>query len=164
MVRWKYVWPTSWCTRQTPRVNQPPLEHTTTHNTTTKNSIKHCHHRPPKPPASNGFNFTGECDHHMCIAIDHDYRNTAMYFILTTLTFPFLFNCYSMCSGSACSLTKGEFLKLYLVMFLCHCIKTMCTNPSYPAIPYLVMLLENSSCFGLILDGGGRHCQNVFLM
>jgi hypothetical protein len=39
----------------------------------------------------------------------------------------------------------------------------MQTNPSYPAIPYLAMSPENSSCFGLILDrGGGRHCHNVF--
>ena len=29
-----------------------------------------------------------------------------------------------MCSGSARSLPKGEFLKMYLVIFLCRCIKT----------------------------------------
>ena len=68
-----------------------------------------------------------------------------------------------MCSSSARSLTKGKFLKVYLVMFLCRCIKTMRTNPSYPAIPYLGMSPENSSCFGLISDGGGkRHCHDVF--
>ena len=62
------------------------------------------------------------------------------------------------------SLTKGEFLKVYLVMFLCHCIETTRTNPSYPAIPYLTMSPEkNSSRFGLILDRGGRrHCHDVF--
>ena len=68
-----------------------------------------------------------------------------------------------MCSGSARLLTKGEFLKIYLVPFLCHCIETACTNPSYPALPYLGMLPKYSSFFGLILDrGGGRHCHNVF--
>ncbi len=39
----------------------------------------------------------------------------------------------------------------------------MRTNPSYPGIPYLAMSPENSSCFGLISDGGGRrHYHNVF--
>jgi hypothetical protein len=28
-------------------------------------------------------------------AIDHDHRNTAMYFLLTTLTFPYFFYYYS---------------------------------------------------------------------
>jgi hypothetical protein len=46
--------------RRTPK-NQLPLAHTTIHNTHTKN-IKHRHHGPPKPPASSGSNFTGECD------------------------------------------------------------------------------------------------------
>jgi hypothetical protein len=68
-----------------------------------------------------------------------------------------------MFSGSARSLTKGDFLKAYLVMFLCRCIQTTCTNPSYPVLPYLAMSPENSSCFGLVLDrGGGRHCHDVF--
>jgi hypothetical protein len=68
-----------------------------------------------------------------------------------------------MCSSLARSLTNGEFLKIYLVIFLRGCIKTTCTNPIYPAIPYLEMSPDNSSCFGLILDrGGGRHCHNVF--
>jgi hypothetical protein len=37
-------------------------------------------------------------------------------------------------------------------------------NPSYPAISYLAMSPVNSSCFGLILDGGGGgcHCHKVF--
>ena len=60
-----------------------------------------------------------------------------------------------MCSGSARSLTKGEFLKIYLVIFVCRCIETRRTNPIYPAIPYLLMSPENSSCFGLLSDRGG---------
>ncbi len=68
-----------------------------------------------------------------------------------------------MCSSSEPSLTKGEFLKLYLVICLCRCIETTRTTPIYPAIPYLVMSPENSSCFGLLLDRGrGRHCHDVF--
>jgi hypothetical protein len=48
-------------------------------------------------------------------------------------------------------------------MFLCRCIETMHTNPSYPGIPYLTMLPENSSCFGLLFDRGWRcHCHDVF--
>jgi hypothetical protein len=95
-------------------------------------------------------------------AIDHDHPNTGMYYLLTTLTFLYLFNCYSMFSSSARSLTKGEFLKVYLVMFLCCCIKTICTNPSHLVIPYLAMSLENSSCFGLILDRGGASLSRCF--
>ena len=95
-------------------------------------------------------------------AIDHDHPNTGMYYLLTTLTFLYLFNCYSMFSSSARSLTKGEFLKVYLVMFLCRCIQTMCTNPIYPAMPYLAMSPENSSCFGLILDRGGGAIVTIF--
>jgi hypothetical protein len=40
----------------------------------------------------------------------------------------------------------------------------MHTNPSYPAISYLVMLPENSPYFGLIFGqgGAGHHCHDVF--
>ncbi len=69
-----------------------------------------------------------------------------------------------MCNGSARSLTKGKFLKVILVMFLCRCIETTRTNPGYPAIPYLGMSPENSPRFSLISDGGGkRHCHDVFV-
>jgi hypothetical protein len=68
-----------------------------------------------------------------------------------------------MCSGSVHLLTKGEFLKIYHVLFLCHCIKTTRANPSYSVLPYLALLPRYSSCFSLILDrGGGHHCHNVF--
>ncbi len=79
------------------------------------------------------------------------------------LLFLYLFYYYSMCSGSVRSLTKGEFLKIYLVLFLCRCIETMRTNPIYPALPYFSISPKYSSCFCLILDrgGGGRHCHNV---
>jgi hypothetical protein len=87
-------------------------------------------------------------------AIDHN-PNTAMYFLMLTLTF--------MYSSSARLLTKGEFLKIYLVLFLCRCIETTCIKTSYLLISYLVMSPKYSSCFGLILDrGGGCHCHNVF--
>ncbi len=79
------------------------------------------------------------------------------------LLFLYLFYYYSMCSSSACSLAKGEFLKINLVLSLCCCIKISHTNPSYPALSYLAMSPEYSSCFGLILDrGGGCHCHDVF--
>jgi hypothetical protein len=47
--------------------NQPLLEHTTTKTHThtthkTKNNTQHHHHGPPQLPASNGSNFTGECN------------------------------------------------------------------------------------------------------
>ncbi len=41
--------------------NQPPLAHTTTHNTQQKHKTPSPW--PPKLPASSGSNFTGECDH-----------------------------------------------------------------------------------------------------
>ena len=95
-------------------------------------------------------------------AIDHNHHNTAMYFS-STMTLTFLLSYYySMCSSSACSLNKGEFLKSISCFLLCHCIETMRTNPSYPGIPYLAMLRENSSCLGLISERGGvRHCHDV---
>jgi hypothetical protein len=67
-----------------------------------------------------------------------------------------------MCSGSALLLTKGEFLKIYLVLFLCHCIEGTRTNPSYPVIPHLGMSPQYSSCFGLILDRGGGAIVTMF--
>ena len=67
-----------------------------------------------------------------------------------------------MCCGLARSLTKGEFLKVYLVIFLCRCIETTCANHSYPEIPYLAMLPENSSCFGLISDRVGSVIVTMF--
>jgi hypothetical protein len=69
-----------------------------------------------------------------------------------------------MCSGSAHSLTKGEFLKVYLVKFFCRYIETMCTNPSYLAIPYLAMSPENSSCFGLISDMGASEIDSKVIL
>ena len=68
-----------------------------------------------------------------------------------------------MCGDSAPSLTKGEFLKIYLMIFVCRCIETTRTNPIYLAIPYLAMSPENSSCFGLISGKErGFHCHDVF--
>jgi hypothetical protein len=142
---------------------QKPTASRTHNNTqhTTKN-IKHRHHGPPKLPASSGSNFTGECN---CITLRNQSRSSQhgdVHFIDDT-NFSFIyFTIILICSGSACSLTKGEFLKIYLVLFLCCCNETMPTNPRYLLIPYLVMSPEFSSCFGLISDRGGGAIVTMF--
>ncbi len=128
-----------------------------THNNTqhTLENIKHHHHGPPKLPASSSSNFTGECD---CCTL-HDRPGSSQHgnvLFIDNTNFSFIyFTIILICSGSACLLTKGKFLKIYLVLFLCRCIKTTRTNPSYPLIQYLAMSPEFSSCFGLISDRGG---------
>ena len=131
------------------------------HTTHTEN-IKHSHHGPPSLRLSEAptYRWVQSLYVTRSITIIATRRCTVYWW---HYLFFYLLNCYSMFSSSARSLTKGEFLKVYLVMFLCRCIETTCTNPSYPAIPYLAMSPENSSCFGLILDRRGRcHCHNVF--
>ncbi len=95
--------------------NQPPLAHTTTHNTQqkTENTVTMVppSHQLPAAPILQKSTIA------ICCAIDHNHCNTAMYFFWRHLLFLYLFYYYSMCSGSACSLTKGEFLKIYLVLF-----------------------------------------------
>ena len=46
-------------------LNTQQPKHTHAHTThKTENNILHHHHGPPKAPASNGSNFTDECNHH----------------------------------------------------------------------------------------------------
>jgi hypothetical protein len=146
--------------RRTPKKTNASCTHNILQHTT--ENIKHHHHGPPKPPASRGSNFTGECNCHMSHYQSRSLQHGDAFFIDDTNFSFFYFTIILICSGSACSLTKGEFLKIYLVLFLCCCIETMHTNPSYPSIPYLAMSLKFSSCFNLISEGGGRHCHDVF--
>jgi hypothetical protein len=70
---------------RTPK-NQPPLAHTTTHNTQQKaeNTITMV---PPSRqlPASPILQVSAIA---ICCAINHDHRNMGMYFFLMTLTLP----------------------------------------------------------------------------
>ena len=143
--------------QRTPRTNRLS---TTTHNTQTK--IKHRHHSPPKPPASRSSNFTGECNCCTSSNRSQSSQHSDVLFIDET-NFSFINLTAILCEAAQCPhWLKGEFLKVYRVMFLCHCIETTHTNPSYPAIPYLAMSPENSSCFGLISDGGGGAIVTMF--
>jgi hypothetical protein len=65
---------------------QPPLAHTTTHNTQQRN-MKHHHHGPPsrRLPAAPILQVSVIA---VRSVINHDHCNTAMYFLLATLTFP----------------------------------------------------------------------------
>ncbi len=58
-------------------MNQPPLAHTTLHN----NNKKHPHHGPPKPPASDGSNFTG--DYNYCTL--HDRSQSSQHGDITSI-------------------------------------------------------------------------------
>jgi hypothetical protein len=71
--------------RWTPK-NQPPLAHTTTHNTQqkTENTITMV---PPSHQLPAAQNLQVSAIAIRC-AIDHNHCNIAIYFILTTLTFP----------------------------------------------------------------------------
>ncbi len=141
--------------RQTPK-NQPPLTHTTTHDTqhTTQNR-KHRHHGSPKLPASSSSNITGECNRCTSCNLSGSSQHGNVLLFDSTNIFLHLFYYYSMCSGSACLLTKGEFLEWLIVLYHGRCIKTMHTDPSYSSIFFLSMSLESLSCFGMILDKGG---------
>ncbi len=144
------------CTNEPTADTQEPTTSCAHNNTqhTTEN-IKHHHHGPPKLPSSSGSNFTGECDCRTLRDRSRSSQHGHVLFIDDT-NFSFIyFTIILICSGSACLLTKGEFLKICLVFFLCCCIKTTRTNPSHPSIPYLAMSPKFSSCFGLISDRGG---------
>ena len=87
--------------RRTPR-NQLPLEHTTTkthiHTThKTKNNIQHRHHGPPKPPASNGSNVTGECNRRTLRDQSRSSQHGDVLFIDNT-TFSFIYLTIILCA------------------------------------------------------------------
>jgi hypothetical protein len=121
-------------------MNQPPLDNNTQH---THENINHHHHGPPKPSASRGSNFTGECNRRASSDRSLSSQHVEALYIDKS-NFSFINLTAILCElASMRSLTKGEFLKEYLVMFLCRCIETTRTNPSYLAIPYLTMSPEN---------------------
>ena len=161
MARWKYLWRTHGTNHPG---NQPLLEHTTTKTHThtthkTKNNIQHRHHGPPKPPASNGTNFTGECNCGTSRNPSRSMQHGSVLFIDNT-NFSFINLTIILCAAAQrAHWLKVSFFKIHLVIFLCRCIKTTHTNPIYLAIPYLAMSPENSSCFGRISDGGAPLSQ-----
>jgi hypothetical protein len=133
--------------------NQPPLD----------NNTQHKKHKTPSPrsPQAAGFQtlqfyrwvqslYTTRLI--MIIAMQQCTIYWWHYF------FFYLFNCYSMSSSSARLLSKGEFLKVYHMMFFCHYIEMMCTNnPSYLDVAGELILFWLD--FG---QGGGCHFHDVF--
>ncbi len=89
--------------QRTPR-NQPLLEHTTTKTHThtihkPQNNTQHCHHGPPKLPASNGSNFTGECNHGML----HDRSQSLQHgyvFLIDYTNFSFIYLTINLCAAA----------------------------------------------------------------
>jgi hypothetical protein len=168
MVPWKYLWRTAQhaLARRTPR-NQPPLEHTTikthTHKThKTKNSIQHGHHEPSKLPDSNGSNFTGECNCRTLRNQSWSLQHGDVLFIDDT-TCPFIYLPIILCSGSARSLTKGEFLKIHLMIFCAAASKQRALTLSIRR--YLIWQCRRRTHLVLAwfwTGGGGHHCQDVF--
>jgi hypothetical protein len=103
----------------------PLLSHTTTHNTQhTTHKKKHCYHGPPKPPASSGSNFTGECDR--CTL--HDQYQSPQYgdvtFINKTNCSVILFTIILQAAAWRARGQKVSFYKLLVVLFLRNCIGT----------------------------------------
>jgi hypothetical protein len=116
---------------------EPIVSHTHNNTQHTTKNIKHHYHLPPKPPASSGSNFTGECNHRMSRNQSRSLQHGNVTFINKTNCSVILFTIIFTGSGSAHSQTKGEFYKLLLVLFLRNCIRTTRTNLSYLAIFYL---------------------------
>ncbi len=147
-----------WANGGHPRTNC--LLHTQQHTTYNKNR-KHRHHGPPPShwlPASSILQVGAIA---VCCAIDHDHCNPGMYFFDDTI-FSFIYFDIILYAAAQHACWQKVSFKDISYAFLCRCIETMRTNPSYPVLPYLAMLPEYSSCFGLILDrGGGHHWHDV---
>ncbi len=125
------------CTYEpTADTQEPTASHT--QNSTQKN-WKHRHHVPPKPLASSGSNFTGECNR--CTSRNRywspQYGNVT--FIDKTNCSVILFTIILQATAWRARGQKVSFSKLLFMLFLHNCIGTMHTNLSYPAIFYLLI-------------------------
>jgi hypothetical protein len=120
--------------------NQPPLAHKTTHNTqhTTKN-MKHRHHGPPKPPASSGSNYTGECNCRTLHNQSQSLQHGNVTFINKTNYSVILFTIILQAAAWRTRGQKVSFISYYSCFFLHNCIRTTGTNLSYLAILYLLI-------------------------
>jgi hypothetical protein len=119
LLRYKYIhlvqYHSTICCTFEPTADTQETTASCTHNNTqnTTENIKHRHHIPPKPPASSGSNFTGECDWQSITIIE-----TQQCSFIDDTNFSFIyFTIILICSSSARLLTKSEFLKIHLVLF-----------------------------------------------
>ncbi len=105
-----------WANSGHPRVPTASCTHNNTQHTT-KNR-KHCHHGSPKPPASNGFKFTGECNRHK----SRDQYRSPQYgnvtFINKTNSSVILFTI--ILQGSAWR-TRGQKVTFYKLLLMLFC-------------------------------------------
>jgi hypothetical protein len=94
-----------------------------THNNTqhTAKNIKHCHHGPPKPPASSGSNFTGECNHRMMCNPSQSLQHGDVILIDKT-------NCSVYLPACCACWQNVSFISYYSCFFLRNCIRTMHTR------------------------------------
>ncbi len=145
--------------RQTPK-NQPPLAHTTTHN----NNKKHCHRGPPKLPASNGSNFTGE---YKC----HTLRNRSWSLQHGDITYNDKTYCsvmlFTIILQAVTWCTCGQqvsFISYYSWFFGATASEQRALTSAirqYFICQYLTNTSHISAWFWM--RGGGRHCHNVFM-
>ena len=168
MVRWKYLWRTAHALAwRTPR-NQPPLKHITviththTHNPQNKNNIHHRHHGPPKPPASDGSNVTGECNCRGWCDWSWSSQHGDVLFIDDT-NFSFIYLTIILCAAAQrAHWLKCEFSKIYLDIFLAPASKQRTLTPSIQW--YLIWWCHRRTHLvsAWFWTGGGRHCHVVF--
>ena len=109
----------------------------------------------PRPPASSGFNFKGECDRRM----SHDRPWSAQYgdaiFLRETNCFLILLSIILYAADRRARGQKVCFFSEYLCFIFGRWVESTRTDPSYPLIHFLPMPPESSSCFGMISDEGG---------
>ena len=133
----------------------PPQHTTTTHRATSK---KHRHHDLPRPPASSGSNFIGECDRRMSRDRSRSPQHGDAIFLRETNCFFILLPIILHAADRRARGQKVCFLIEYLCFFFGCCVESTRADPSYLPICFLPMPPESSSCFGMVSDeGGGRH-------
>ena len=132
------------------------LDTTHNHNTHRTTSKKHRHHDLPRPPASSGFNFTGECDRRMS---RDRYRSPQHGDAIFSCKTNFCFILLTIILYAADRRARGQkvcFFSEYLCFLFGCCVESTRTDPSYPSIYFLPMPPKYSSCFGMISDERGR--------
>jgi hypothetical protein len=105
---------------------------------------KHRHHGPPRPPASSGFNFTGECNH--CTLHDwYQYPQHGDIIFLREPNFSFiLLSIFLQAASQRACWLKVSFYMLLLVIFCAAALKQLALTPAirgylirqYPTSPF----------------------------
>ncbi len=116
---------------------QEPTTSCTHNNTqhTTKN-LKHRHHGPPKPPASSGSNFIGECNRRTSHNLSRSLQHGNVTFINKTNCSVIIFTIILQAMARRACGQKVSFICYYLCFF-CATASEQCALTSYPGIFYL---------------------------